>query len=220
MIKAIAIDNEANALKIIESHASRIPFLNLERVFTDAFEALDYLDGSKVDLVFLDINMPDINGLEFLDAAKGKFELVFTTAYSEYAVDSYNYNAADYLLKPFDFGRFLKAIMKVKDILKHDKEDYLFVKSGYEYLRINFNELLFVKGEGNYLKFVEHNRSTLSRMTFQEIKETLPEEFLAIHRSYVVNKTKITKLEKHQLHIGETAMPISQTHYEQLISNI
>lgn len=216
MIRAIAIDDEAIALNVIKEHVSKIPFLSVEEYFTDAFKALDYLEDQKIDLVFLDINMPDISGLDFLKAAKGNFELIFTTAYSEFAVESYELNAADYLLKPFEFGRFLKAIMKVKDRLKQDQEEYLFVKSGYEYVRINFQDLLFIKGEGNYLKLVEKERSTMTRMTFEEILSQLPDYFLQVHRSFILNGQFVEKLEKHQAIIGGHQVAVNAEGYELL----
>ncbi len=216
MIRAIAIDDEPIALKIVEEHASKIPFLKVEHYFTDAFAALDFLENNKVDLVFLDINMPDISGLDFLKASQSKFQTVFTTAYPEYAVQSYEFDAADYLLKPFEFGRFLKAVMKVKERLHQVKEDYFFVKSGYEYVRINFEDLLFVKGEGNYLKLVETHRNSMTRMIFQELMKLLPEQFINVHRSYVINRTKVTKLEKHQVAIGEHLVPINAEGFEKL----
>lgn len=216
MIRSIAIDDEAIALNVIEQHSAKIPFLKVEKYFTDAFEAIEYLSSEKIDLVFLDINMPDITGLDFLKAAKGNFEVIFTTAYSEYAVESYELNAADYLLKPFEFGRFLKAVMKVRDQLKQAKEDYFFVQSGYEYIRINFDDLLFIKGEGNYLKMVEKERNTLTRMTFDEVLSQLPESFMQVHRSYIINSLLIEKLEKHQAQAGEHQVPINVEGYERL----
>ena len=218
MIRAIAVDDEPIALKVVEEHASKIPFLELEECFTDAFEALDFLQQNKVDLVFLDINMPDISGLDFLKVAKKNFQIIFTTAYSEYAVESYEHNAADYLLKPFEFGRFLKAVMKVKDNLKQEIEDYFFVKSGYEYLRINFNDLLFIKGEGNYLKLVEKDRNTLTRMTFEEVLGLLPENHIQVHRSFIINSQLVEKLEKHQVIIGNHQVPVNSEGFEKLKS--
>ncbi|PWL30696.1 LytTR family DNA-binding domain-containing protein [uncultured Roseivirga sp.] len=216
MIRAIAIDDEPIALKVVEEHASKIPFLQLEESFTDAFAALEFLQNNKVDLIFLDINMPDISGLDLLKATDAKFQIVFTTAYSEYAVESYEHNAADYLLKPFEFGRFLKAVMKVKEGLKQAKEDYFFVKSGYEYIRINFQDLLFIKGEGNYLKLVEKERSTLTRMTFEEVSSQIPESFVQVHRSFIINSQLVEKLEKHQAKVGEHQVPINPEGYEKL----
>ncbi|GHE55179.1 LytR/AlgR family response regulator transcription factor [Roseivirga thermotolerans] len=218
MIRAIAIDDEPIALKVVEEHASKIPFLQLEESFTDAFAALDFLQNNKVDLIFLDINMPDISGLDLLKATDARFQIIFTTAYSEYAVESYEHNAVDYLLKPFEFGRFLKAVMKVKEGLKQAKEDYFFVKSGYEYIRINFQDLLFIKGEGNYLKLVEKERSTLTRMTFEEVLGQIPESFVQVHRSFIINSQLVEKLEKHQAKVREHQVPINTEGYEKLKS--
>lgn len=221
MIKAIAIDDEPVALKIIENHASRIPYLALKTSFTNAFDALSYLNVHKVDLIFLDINMPDITGLEFLKSLTTKPNVIFTTAYSEYAVESYELEAADYLLKPFEFGRFLKAVNKVADLTSEESKDHLFLKSGYEHIRIDKAKLRYIKGDGNYVGFYTMDQKILCRMKMSEAEELLPNDtFLKVHRSYIVNRAEITKVEKHQVHLKDEIIPISQTYYEDLISQL
>lgn len=221
MIKAIAIDDEPIALNIVEKHAARIPYLNIQVAFTNAFDALAYLKTNKVDLIFLDINMPDISGLEFMKSLVTKPDVIFTTAYPEYAVESYELEAVDYLLKPFEFGRFLKAVNKVADQQKEDNDDYIFLKTGYEYVRIEKRELRYIKGDGNYVGFYTASEKVLCRMKMAEAEALLAgDQFIKVHRSYMVNKNEVVKVEKHQVHIKNDKIPISQTYYEELISKL
>ena len=221
MIKAIAIDDEPIALTIVKKHTERIPYLNVQASFTNAFDALAYLQTTKVDLIFLDINMPDISGLEFVKSLTTKPDIIFTTAYSEYAVESYELEAIDYLLKPFEFGRFLKAVNKVAEQHGENSEDYIFLKSGYEYVRIEKSELRYVKGDGNYVGFYTSAQKVLCRMKMSEAEMLLAgDSFIKVHRSYIVNKSEVLKVEKHQLHLKEEVIPISQTYYEGLIAQL
>lgn len=221
MIKAIAIDDEPIALSIVEKHAKRIPYLEVEASFTNAFDALAYLKTSKVDLIFLDINMPDISGLEFAKSLTVKPNIIFTTAYSEYAVESYELEAIDYLLKPFEFGRFLKAVNKVAEQQEENNEDYIFLKSGYEYIRIEKSELRYVKGDGNYVGFYTHSQKVLCRMKMSEAEALLSgDSFVKVHRSYIVSKAEIIKVEKHQLHLKDETIPVSQTYYDELVAKL
>lgn len=215
MIYAIAIDDEPIALKVVAEHAAKIPFLNLQASFTNAFEALNYLKNERVDLLFLDINMPDISGIDFLKALTDPPLVIFTTAYSEYALESYELDAIDYLLKPFEFGRFLKAVNKANEKLGQKADDAIFVKSGYEYHRIRFEDLKYLKAEGNYIQFVTTNEKLLSRMTMKEAEvEVGNNHFIKVHRSYIINTHFVDKIEKHQLHIGEEIIPINHEGFE------
>jgi DNA-binding LytR/AlgR family response regulator len=218
MIKAIAIDDEPLALDIIEKHATKIPFLDIAERFTNAYDAIGYLKTNTIDLIFLDVKMPDISGIEFLTSLTKTPLVIFTTAYQEYAVDSYNFQTIDYLLKPFEFGRFLKAVNKVGDRLEQKNDTYVFLKSGYEYIRLEIAQIRFVKAEGNYVKFVSHNEQVLPRMTMQEAENLLlPKGFIKTHRSFLVNKAFINKVEKHQLTMGEDLIPVSANYYQELI---
>jgi two-component system LytT family response regulator len=218
MIKAIAIDDEPLALDIIEKHAAKIPFLDVAKRFTNAYDAIGYLKTNAVDLIFLDVKMPDISGIEFLTSLTKTPLVIFTTAYQEYAVDSYNFQTIDYLLKPFEFGRFLKAVNKVGDRLEQKNDTYVFLKSGYEYIRLEIAQIRFVKAEGNYVKFVSISEQVMPRMTMQEAESLLlPKGFIKTHRSFLVNKAFINKVEKHQLTIGNDFIPISVNYYQELV---
>lgn len=215
MIKAIAIDDEPFALEVIKSLAARVPFIQVANYFTDAFKAIEYLAREPTDLIFLDIKMPDISGIELMESLPQKPLIIFTTAYAEHAVTSYELNAVDYLLKPFAFTRFLKACQKANEqlILRQKNApvvDSVFIKAGYEQIKIIFNDLLYLEGAGNYMSFIMNDgRRVMSRLTITEVVSLLPHNIFArVHRSYIVNKTKVDRIERHQLHIGRAIVPI------------
>src|ERR671912_168868 len=164
---AIAIDDEPIALRIIESHASRVPYLDLKAVFTDAFKAMEYLHKENIDLIFLDIKMPDISGIEFYNSLNKKPLLIFTTAYSEHAVTSFELDAVDYLLKPFSLARFIKGCNKAYELFNFrnatETTDHLYVKTGYEQVKVMFEDILYLEASGNYVTFVLKDKTVLSR---------------------------------------------------------
>jgi two-component system LytT family response regulator len=215
MIRAIAIDDEPIALEIIASLASKVPFLILEASYVNAFDALKFLHDHPVDLLFLDIKMPDISGIEFLQSLTDKPLVIFTTAYTEHAVKSYELDAVDYLLKPFSSGRFLKACNRARELMAlrtpvmPAKPEFLFLKSGYEQVKVFFSEILYIESSGNYMVFVLQNGKLLPRLTIQETLQLLPaQDFLRVHRSFIIARDKVTKIERHQLHLGPHVIPI------------
>lgn len=220
-MKAIAIDDEPIALKIIESHAAKVPFLDLQATFTDAFQALDYLQKHEIDLLFLDIKMPDISGIEFFSSLPKKPLLIFTTAYQEHAAQSFDMDAVDYLLKPFSLARFIKGCNKAFELYNFRNAagdtDHIYVKTGSEQVKVFFDDILFLEATGNYVTFFLKDKKLLSRSTFVEAMNLLPaERFLRTHRSYIVNARKIDKLEKHQVTIGHTTVPVSEAYARSL----
>jgi two-component system, LytTR family, response regulator len=224
MITAIAIDDEPKALEIVTLFASKVPFLDLKASFTNAFEALDYLQTNDVDLLFLDIKMPDISGLDFLRALSVVPMVIFTTAYSEHAVQSYDFDAVDYLLKPFALSRFLKACNKANDSLKTRKvavseaDSTIFVKTGYEQIRLPLSELLYVEAGGNYVVFVTQSQRIASRLSMTEAEALLPnEQFVRTHRSYIVAKNKIEKFDRYEITIGPYQVPIGINFRDKLL---
>ena len=194
MLTAIAIDDEPIALDIVKNLAAKIPFLSMKAFFTNAFEAADFLHKEKIDLIFLDIKMPDISGIDFLQSIPKPPMVIFTTAYSGHAVQSFELNAIDYLLKPFSLTRFLKACNKAQE--QFELRQYnnnttssgaIFIKSGYEQLRLELDSLLYVESSGNYVQFVTEQQKIMSRLTMSEAEALLPAaDFLRIHRSYIV----------------------------------
>lgn len=215
---AIAIDDEPVALSVIQAHAARVPFMELLGVFTNAFDAMELLRREKIDLLFLDIKMPDISGLEFLTSLHEPPMTVFTTAYSEHAVKSFELDAIDYLLKPFSLARFLKACNKAHALLQlrldkpagnNNLPDYIFIKSGYEQHKVKLDEVLYLESAGNYVHFVLADRKVLSRLSMQEALELLPDaRFTRVHRSYIVANDKVDKIDRSCLYIRQAAIPV------------
>ncbi|WP_266206219.1 LytR/AlgR family response regulator transcription factor [Pontibacter kalidii] len=221
-MRAIAIDDEPMALEVVRSHAGKVPFLELVACFTDAFKAIEYLQNEPVDLLFLDIKMPDISGLEFVTSLQKKPMVVFTTAYSEHAVTSFELDAIDYLLKPFSLPRFIKACNKAQELLQlrgtsAPAKDYLFLKTGYEQVKVYYDEILYVEASGNYVTFVLEGKKLLTRMTTSEATDLLPaDRFIRVHRSYVIAKDKIEKIERHQVTIQGNEVPVGASYMQQL----
>ena len=220
-MKAIAIDDEPIALDIIRSHAGKVPFLDLKATFTDAFQALEYLQKESVDLLFLDIKMPDISGIDFFNSLSKKPLVIFTTAYTEHAVTSFELDAVDYLLKPFSLSRFIKGCNKAFELynFRNDsqKSDHLYVKTGYEQIKVMYEDILYLEAAGNYVNFVLKDKTILSRSTFNEAINQLPaDKFIRIHRSYLVSVNKVDKMEKHQLTINKDRIPVGEAYSQNL----
>jgi DNA-binding LytR/AlgR family response regulator len=225
MLRAIAVDDEPIALEVIQKLSSNIPFIALQAVFTDAFKAIDYLQKEKIDLVFLDIKMPDISGIDFLRSLSNPPMVIFTTAYSEHAVQSFELDAIDYLLKPFSLTRFLKACNKAQEQFQlrlssaaHLPEPAaVFIKSGAEQIRVELDDILYVESNGNYIQFVSATRKITSRLTMLEAQALLPAtKFLRIHRSYFVATKKISKIDNNSVWINQTEFPIGVAYADSL----
>ena len=216
MLTAIAIDDEPIALDIVKNLAAKIPFLSMKAFFTNAFEAADFLHKQKIDLIFLDIKMPDISGIDFLRSIPNPPMVIFTTAYSEHAVQSFELDAIDYLLKPFSLTRFLKACNKAQEqfeLRQHNGSNTLpaavFIKSGYEQLRVELNDILYAESNGNYMQFVLHDKKITSRLTMAEAEALLPvDKFIRIHRSYIISKKHVTKFDKNCVWIKQYELPV------------
>jgi DNA-binding LytR/AlgR family response regulator len=224
-MKAIAVDDEPIALQIIQAHAARVPFVDLKASFTDAFKAMEYLQKESVDLIFLDIKMPDISGIDFYHSLNKKPLLIFTTAYSEHAVTSFEMDAVDYLLKPFSLARFVKACNKAFELYNFRNAvpdtDHFYLKTGYEQVKLFFEDILYLEASGNYVTFVLRDRNLLSRLTFSEAVTLLPSvKFVRSHRSYIVAVGKIDKIERHQVTIGKTVLPVSEAYSQDLATAV
>jgi DNA-binding LytR/AlgR family response regulator len=223
MISAIAIDDESYALEVIKAHASRVPFLELKATFTDAVQGLQYLKCESIQLVFLDINMPDISGIDLAGLLSKETLVIFTTAYSDYAVKGFELDALDYLLKPFNLSRFLKACQKAQewiDLQPKEESAYLFVKTGEGQVRIDFSALVSCEAQGNYVTFQLSNQKIQSRLTLSETEKLLPSYFIRTHRSFLANKNLVTKVERHQLHLGNFRVPISSSYLDAVMEKI
>jgi DNA-binding LytR/AlgR family response regulator len=226
MIRAIALDDEPLALKVIENFCSRIDYIQLEKTFTKTAEAHRHLRKQPVDLIFLDIQMPTQNGMEFYASAEQDLMVIFTTAFSEYAVEGFNVSATDYLLKPFSFDRFRQAAEKARQA--HDKKNlfrkedlqYLFIRADYSLNKILVSDILFIEGLDDYLKI--HNQKTIvARMTMKAILEKLPvTEFVRVHRSFIVPVSRIEKVRNKIIYIGEEEIPLSAGYESAFLSLI
>ncbi len=220
-MRAIAMDDEPIALEIIKSMASKVPFLELKATFTDAFKALEYLQKESIDLLFLDIKMPDISGIDLFKSLSKKPLVIFTTAYSEHAVASFELDAVDYLLKPFSLARFLKGCNKAYELYNFrnatDASDHLYIKTGYEQVKVMFDDICYLEATGNYVTFVLKDKNILSRSTFIEAINLLPQDkFVRVHRSYLVAKNKIDKIERTQVTVNKTNIPVSEAYSDNL----
>lgn len=221
MLSCIAVDDEPLALELIKKYIAKIYFLELKGVFTDPFEAKKLLEASNIDILFLDIQMPDINGIEFSKIINKKnTAVVFTTAFSEYAVEGFNVDAIDYLLKPIEYDRFLKSVYKAKEYIDYItnqevQDGYIFVKSDYQMTKIYLKDILYIEGLDDYIKIYLSQKSILTLMTLKTITQKLPsKEFLRVHRSYIVPISKIENISKSKVKIGDKEIPIGISYSE------
>ena len=215
----IAIDDEPPALKVVSSHASKVPFISLKATFTSPLEAIPYLSEHKVDLIFLDVEMKGVNGFQLLEVLPYKPFIILTTAYADYALQSYEADVVDFLLKPFTFERFLKAVSKVQRLKGYsaspEAPKFLFLKSGYQHHKLNLEDLLYVEGAGNYMAFVTTKQKILVRMGLKETIDLLPPKgFVRIHKSYIIAIDHLEKVEDNHVYLNNTALPIGSNYKE------
>lgn len=211
-LRAIAIDDEPAALEILGRYAEKVPFLTLEQTFTSPTEALTYLHANPVDLIFLDIRMPDLLGTNFTRLIGNQQQVVFTTAFADYALEGYTLSVTDYLLKPIEFGRFLQACNRAysQSTRQRGQAASIFVKDGYDWVRINLADVLYIQSDTNLLFIHEQNRQISTRMTITEMLSTLPpDQFIRVHKSFIVAINAIRKLERHQLTVGTATIPLA-----------
>ncbi|MCE7992083.1 MAG: response regulator transcription factor [Roseivirga sp.] len=223
ILRSIIIDDEPLARELLQDFADKVSFLEIVASFSNGVEALTYLQQHKIDLVFLDIQMPDITGLELLKTLSSRPRVIFTTAYAEYAVEGFNLDATDYLLKPFDFPRFLKAVNKVmelyllenqpKTIAEDEKDDFLFIKDGRELVKVWFDEIDYIQGQKDYVLFKTTSRKLLSLMNMKDLERDLPQDkFLRIHQSYIINTSRIQSLSRDQVTVADETLNVSQSY--------
>ncbi|HTA62395.1 MAG TPA: LytTR family DNA-binding domain-containing protein [Bacteroidia bacterium] len=221
MINAIAIDDEPLALKVIENFCEKVSFINLQKTFNKPNEALHYTEKFPVDLLFLDINMPSINGIEFYKQLQQSCMVIFTTAYSEYAIEGFNLNAVDYILKPFTFDRFMLAVNKAQDFFnyqnqKENTSQFLFVRADYSLIKINITNILYIEGLDDYLKIhIENQKTIVTRMTMKSMLEKLsPKDFVRVHRSFIVPLSRVQSVRNKIVSIAGIEIPIGASYEE------
>ena len=229
-ISCIVVDDEPLALEVLSSFIARIPYLVLEGQYTDPFFAMEHLRKKKVDLLFVDIQMPDNSGIELVKTLNNPPKIVFTTAYSSYAIEGFNLNAMDYLLKPIAFDRFLVAVNKVRDYMglseaaqevhqpeEKDVPEYMFVKSNYKDIKINFNEVLYIEGSEDYIKIHTTTKKVMTLLSMKGVMEKLPEnQFIRIHRSFIVAIDKIESKSNERITIGKQSLPIGASYLNEV----
>jgi DNA-binding LytR/AlgR family response regulator len=238
VLNCIAIDDEPSALKIIREYCSRIQSVNLIGTFTNPYEAIYTLNNNQVDLVFLDIVMPQISGPEFLKTLYNTPMVIFATAYKEYAFEGFENDAVDYLVKPFAFDRFLKAVNKAFQLLRFKNpvtlsneespaitHGFLMVKVEYTTIRVNLNDILYIEGLKDYVKIHTEGKHILTKTTMKNIIEKLPSDsFLRVHKSYIISLDKIDMIENSRIVIGNQRIPIGESYrssfYEVINKNL
>jgi DNA-binding LytR/AlgR family response regulator len=227
LLQAIAIDDEPFALEVVKNLLEEIPFIQLAACFIKAVEAISFLRNNEIQWIFLDIKMPGISGIEFIRSLPNPPMVVFTTAYSEHAVQSFELDAIDYLLKPFSFSRLLKACNKAYEFhqmkanskqVSSEPLPVIFIKSGFEQIRIDLADLRYAESIGNYMKLHLNDQSPImSRLTTSEAEALLPANvFIRVHRSFIVAKAKVTKIDKRSIWISETEIPIGRSYITEI----
>lgn len=221
MLKAIAIDDEPPALRVIAHFCSQVSTIDLQKTFSRTDEALAYLNENEVDLLFLDINMPAMSGIDFYKAIPKAAMVIFTTAYAEYAVEGFNLSAVDYLLKPFTFERFKQGVQKALDysqfIKKAEPElavEYLYIKADYSTYKIAIADILFIEGLDDYLKIqLENAKPIVARMTMKNMVEKLPaRDFIRVHRSFIVPMRRIENVRNKTIMLSGNEIPIGSSY--------
>ena len=222
-IRCLVIDDEPLSREVVEKYIADYPGLLLEGSCKDALEGINALEQGTVDLIFLDVNMPKISGVNFYKSLSKKPLAVFITAYPEFAVEGFELDAVDYLLKPFSFERFVKAIDKVKARLGDKKEanrleNYLRVKAGKKIYQLKYEDLLFIEALGDYVKVHTSGQVLITHDTMKHLHGLLPgDQFIRVHKSYIIAKSKLEFLEGNQIKIGKTMIPIGQTYRSQVL---
>ncbi len=218
-INCIIVEDEPIALERTTSFVEKIPLLNLVGSFDGSLEALAYLKSNSVDLIFLDIEMEDLTGIELLENATITAQVIITTAYDKYALKGYELNVIDYLLKPFSFDRFIKAVDKVKvSASTPPQQAYIFVKTAHRLEKIMINDILHIEGMGEYRKVITKEKKIMTLQTFTEFESLfLPQSICRVHKSHMVSLQNIDSVERNRIRIGDKIIPISETYKSNLL---
>jgi len=220
-LRTIAIDDEPLALRLVSDYVSKTPFLELVGLFDNPLDAIDFLSTQTADLIFVDIQMPDLTGIEFARSLENAPKIIFTTAFEKYALEGFKLNAIDYLLKPFSYEEFLKAASKARKQVELEisvlptieaNKQFLFLKSEYKIRRINFNDILYIEGLKDYIKvfIAGDDKPVLSLNSIKSLELKLPEDkFMRVHRSFIVNLDKIDTIERSRIIFGKVYIPVS-----------
>lgn len=224
----LIVDDEPIACEIIMHYCSHLPFLKIVAVCSNAFEAKSILTDNQIDIILLDIHMPVLDGLSFLKTLKHPLQIIFTTAYKEYAADAFDLAACDYLLKPFSLERFIIAIDKAVDKLNIDRNksnlhremslDHFFIKAEGKIFKISYEELLYAEAKGNYTKVVTSNKTILPAISFSNFEKLLESNlFVKVHRSFIINKSKVDSIQGNSILINKIQIPIGSNYKESFL---
>ncbi len=241
MIRCLVVDDEPLALHVLEDYIAKIPFLQLVKATTNPIEALTLVQQGTADLVLLDVQMPELTGLQFLRIANGKAKVILTTAYPQYALDGYELDVVDYLLKPIAFDRFFRAAQKaqgiiepaVKPVIKEEPpapaiaayddflSDFIFVKTEHKIQKVYLNDILFVEGLKDYISIFTPAERIITLQNMKKMEEALPERhFIRVHKSYIVSVNKIDSIERSRIFIGDKIIPIGDTYRDEFFAMI
>jgi two-component system LytT family response regulator len=230
MIRCLIVDDEPLALHILEDYISKIPFMELVKSTTNPIEALTLVQDGNIDLVFLDVQMPELTGIQFLRIANGKTKVILTTAYPQYALEGYELDVVDYLLKPIAFDRFFKAAQKAQGIIHPSKavaepvvqvqqqqndflSDFIFVKSEHKIQKVYLHQILFIEGLKDYISIFTTTERIITLQNMKKMEDTLPEKhFVRVHKSYIVALNKIDSIERSRIRIGDKIIPVGDTY--------
>lgn len=226
-ITCVAIDDEPLALEVIKRFSEKTPGLDLKGLFSNPLDALNFIEQEKVDLVFLDIHMPELTGMQLISSVTYKPMIIFTTAYAEYALESYEFDAVDYLLKPIPFERFVKAVNKAQQAQENStssnalpvsntpNQDYIFIKSDTRFFKVNIDDIKYIEGMRDYVAVHTPKQRILTLMSMTKILEKLPSNrFRRVHKSYIIGVNHISLVQHNRVYIGETEIPISNSYKE------
>ncbi len=241
MIKCLIVDDEPLALHILEDYISKIPFLQLVKATTNPIEALTIVQDKGADLVFLDVQMPELSGIQFLRIANGKAKVILTTAYPQYALEGYELDVIDYLLKPIAFDRFFKAVQKAQTILQPPAaaaaqpapvdngqqprqdflSDFIFVKTEHKIQKVYLNDILFIEGLKDYISIFTPAERIITLQNMKKMEDALPSKyFIRVHKSYIVSVNKIDSIERSRIFIGDKIIPVGDTYREEFFKVI
>ena len=226
-INCIAIDDEPLALDIIKDYCSKIPFLNLIRTFDNAMDSIEFIRSNKLDLLFLDIQMEELTGIQLLHALKHRPYVIFTTAYDSYAIQGFELDIIDYLLKPISFERFVKSVDKVYEKMQTDlmlkvkpepvvtspsEDAYFFVKTETRMEKVRYTDVLYIEGMGDYWRIITPGKRIMTLLNYKKLEEMLPpRQFIRVHKSFIVAIDKIDSIERNRIKIADRLIPVSET---------
>lgn len=239
MIRCLVVDDEPLALHILEDYISKMPFLQLVKATTNPIEALTMVQAAEADLVFLDVQMPELTGIQFLKIANGKAKVILTTAYPQYALEGYELDVVDYLLKPIAFDRFFKSVQKAQTIIQpvtakpqvvmqaepvqqdDFSTDFIFVKTEHKIQKVYLHDILFIEGLKDYISIFTSTERIITLQGMKKMEDALPEKhFVRVHKSYIVALNKIDSIERSRIQIGDKIIPVGDTYRDEFFRMI